>query len=252
MWFDKYGLVTNSEGGESGNDILYTAHYVAGLYLSGQVPNFSALDLALSQCEVTPGLYNRLQGRSNWYQSHDDYVGLVSMSSFFQDERYISHAIYEYGIKRSGPPALGAGPQAKFWTLANALSLFRGPRWVYNNVNPGTYALSSWRGRRPEVVATIKMAIGKSPGLLGWLYWAGFMVRGILCTDPADTNVFTLRWHMALATRDSKNPLTRWIGNRLRKQIKNVYGDAGQMLKWYFGKDNAVEHPLVALLKGVQ
>jgi len=249
MWYNKYGLVTNTENGQSGNDLLYTAHYVAGLALEGKLSRFERDKLinAIDKYEVRPGLFNRAPGGEGGQQAHDDYIGLVSICSFFFPEgRFLSRQIYNYGASTRVTQLENETPKNKWvYRLARLLNPF-GIKYVWNNVEPYRFNYPAWLAKRPEMLCTIQLSAHAWPGVFRLLYWFAFMFRGLFLKDKKDDNAFILRWHMALATRDSKIPFVPLIGLYFRAHLVKVWGGVGPLLHWNFGHNG---HPLKDILE---
>jgi hypothetical protein len=262
-WTDENGMMTdNDQGWSTGNGMLFMAHYAFGLHATGQLTQdeMDRIIAVYKNCQREPGLYNRLPGANGWYQAHDDLIGLMGAESLIRPnrkDRVLTQEILDYGRKT---PITGIDPTEPdpkkikmmkwMYPTLKALSYlnpfsFGKIRYVWNNVNPGTFQPSSWLGRRMEVIATMQMASGRFVNPIYWTYWAVNMLRVAAFKDK-DHDGYTLRFHSALAC-EGYGPVTSWICRQVRKAVARDFGDLGQLLGRYFVK---MHHPIVALCYG--
>jgi hypothetical protein len=261
-WTDENGMMTdNNQGWSTGNGMLFMAHYAFGLHANGILTEEEKARIlqVYKNCQRLPGLYNRLPGADGWYQAHDDLVGLMGAESLIRPDRrdrVLTKEILDYGrntpingIDPTEPDPKKIKMMKWMYPTLKALSYLNPFSWgkiryVWNNVNPGTFQPSSWLGRRMEVIATMQMAAGRFVNPIYWLYWAVTMLT--LLSPKRDIrrqDAYTLRFHSALAC-DGYGPITSWICKRVRKEVVKDYGGFGQMLAMYFNKP---EHPIAAL-----
>jgi hypothetical protein len=175
---NRFGLIDNDEslrGGNSGNALLFHAHYVWTLNRRGW---WSSEDRAITKgcvqkCQIEPGLFRRSQhglGFSDDQEGPDDYVGLISMTGadpWFQFAQDFLR--YGRGVKVAIGPALRLGGHPILATLLGWIRL----RYVFNNRLPGTLLepvrdsdqvkpnWSAWLGRFPAVIAHAEFAAGE-------------------------------------------------------------------------------------------
>lgn len=262
-WTDRFGMMTdNANGDPTGNGILFTAHYAFGLWANGLLTEEEKIRIltVFIDCQRETGLYNRQPGANSRYQAHDDLIGLMGAESLIRPnrkDRVLTRQILDYGrntpingIDPTEPDPKKIKMMKWMYPTLKALSYLNPFSWgkiryVWNNVNPGTFQPSSWLGRRMEVIATMQMASGRFVNPIYWLYWAATMLRVAVFKDK-DHDGYTLRFHSALAC-DGYGPVTSWICRQMRKAVARDFGDLGQLLGKYFVK---MHHPIVALCAG--
>lgn len=258
-WTDKFGLMQdNDQGDSSGNGVLFTAHYVYGLASNNLMTDAEKCRLlsVFDSCVQKVGILMRTPDNGGGYQAHDDLVGLMSAEAMMvpnKEDRHITKTIYEYGktAKIQGTDPTEPDPKKialHKWLYPLLKVLGLGHIWYcWNNVNPGTFHVSSWLQRRAEVIATMQMSLNNwyvNP--FYWLWWAVTMLT--LVYFPGDKSYrdgYTLRFHSAIVC-EGFGPISRWICKKVRQAVARDYVDFGQLLSAYFGKP---QHPIVALCK---
>lgn len=251
-WTDQHGMMTdNGQGHAQGNGALFTAHYVFGLSCNDILTDkeIARIKQVYANEFMAPGLLGKPTEFFKDRQAQDDMFGLMGAEALMcpkREDRLMTKAMYDYG--QISPVALESDAddtdKAVFKWL-KILTLRR--RWVWNNVEPGTFNADSWLGRFPNLIATMEMSQGKWVNPLKWCYWAGTMLQLVyLPGDKTYRDGYTLRFHSALAC-EGYGPLTNWICKKVRSAIARDYGDFGLLLGAYFAKP---DHPIVALCKG--
>lgn len=264
-WTDANGLMAdNPNGGSTGNGMLFMAHYVFGLSVNGALTQAEKdrVTAVYRKNQREPGLYDRLPTADDWYQAHDDLLGLMGADALMnpnRDDRALTKELYHYGVSTDIYAAdTSDSNQTKdkwnsilfpFFKLTSYLNPFHWGKicYVWNNVRPGKFHTNSWLGRRMEVIATMQMASGSFVNPIYWLYWAVSMltlVYGKKNTSYQDG--YTLRFHSALAC-EGHGWATNWICQKVRKQVQKDYGGFGEMLLSYF---NQPTHPIVPYTAG--
>jgi hypothetical protein len=252
-WTDVYGMIVDNPNGDtSGNGSLYTAHYVAGLAARALMTKQEKERLiqVYKNNMIIPGLFARAPSKLSDRQAHDDLFGIISADKILNPEtRDFTKQIYNYGKNTycNGVDELDHEQLLINVSTYNWLNrIFGKVRWVWNNVNPGRFHLSSWLGRRPELIATMQMTLKEDVNPFFWLYWAGIMLWTAYAPNKKDHDGYILKYHSALAC-EGYGLVTDWICKKLRLAVKRDFGDFGQLLGEYFNKP----HPLVKLLKDV-
>lgn len=255
-WTDIYGMMTdNSQGNSTGNGNLFTAHYAFGLSANGLLEHDKE---RLTQVYLNnfreAGLLNRKPGANDWYQAHDDIVGLMGADALMnpdRKDRLLTRAVYEYGQgSAQGIDSNEKDPKkiklnSQLYPALMILGLGK-IRWVWNNVQPKKFHVSSWLGRRMEIIATMQMSLGIAPNPFVWAYWAATMMQLVLKPKKDYIDGYTLRFHSALAV-EGYGPVSNVICKLVRNALNRDHGDLGQLLGSYFNKP---EHPIVELCKG--
>lgn len=258
-WTDKFGLMQdNSNQSTTGNGVLFTAHYVYGLCINNILSpeERGRLLQVLSSCVKPEGILMRSPDNGGGYQAHDDLVGLMASEALMcpdKKDRKITKKIYEYGktAKIKGKDPTEPDPKKisiHRWLYPLLKILGVGKIWyVWNNVNPGTFHVSSWLQRRMEVVATMQMQQNRwyvNP--FYWTYWLISMLSLVVKPNKEYRDGYTLRFHSALACQGF-GPITNWVCKKVRRAIVRDFGGFGQVLDAYFGNSKA--HPIGKLCK---
>lgn len=250
---DKFGLVqpeAGSPAGTSGNGLLYTAQAVVAYHDNDDLTQLKALafDTVFTMCEKQPGLMMRAPQGKDDQEGPDDYVGCGLFSSY-ADDGELAKRILSYGDVRCitfDPLAEDASKRTLskivYYTL-RILNLGRGIRYVYNNVDPGKFTLSSWLGRQPALIAHLKIAAGITPTLLERLVWCA----GLWVAPSKDNHdAWILSWCRVRSWRKRGilEKLSVWMWER---KFKKIWGNPGDLLAAYFNNPN---HPNAVYLKG--
>lgn len=264
-WTDANGMMTdNPNGNSTGNGMLFMAHYCFALHANGLLTDDEKhrIEAVYRLVQREPGLYNRLPGANDWYQAHDDLVGLMGAEALIhpdRKDRVLTKELYNYGISTDIYAAdMSDSNQTKdkwnailfpFFKMASYLNPIHWGKicYVWNNVRPGKFHTNSWLGRRMEVIATMQMASGSAVNPIYWLYWAVSMLSLVYGKkNPLYQDGYTLRFHSALACEGS-GFITNWICKKIREEVLKTYGGFGEMLLSYF---NQPSHPIVVLGAG--
>lgn len=250
VYTDQYGLITdNNQGNSSGNGLLYTAHYVIGLMAKGLMTEAERQRLiaVFAECEKTPGLFVRSPAQTG-YEAQDDIVGIMGAEAKLEgwkSKRTMTDDICNYGETTNADKLDPSDTTSLSKWVLRLLNVIPGKnKWVFNPVNPGTFSTSAWLGLHREVIATMWMGSGQSPGLFNWLYWAGSMLT---LTKNSDNNAYILAMHSGWAV-EGHGWLTNLVVGRVQAKVKAKYGDFGGLLATYFQDQN---HPLIKLCSGV-
>lgn len=254
-WTDSWGLMQdNDQGGTTGNGVLFTAHYVYGLYLNDLITSSEKDRLlkVLESCMLPEGILMRTPDNAISWQAHDDYCGFLGAEAMLRPrgDRLLTEKLYEYGTTADilGPDFEENNPKN---TKLNKIAYYALKiiglgkiKYAWNNIRPGRLHVATWLGRRIEMIATMKMSIDKFVNPIAWLYWAYFMLQGYISGfDKISQDGYTTRLHMAKAAQ-GYGTLTDWVCYLYLKQLKTHYGSLGAVLSDYFGKPH---HPIVKL-----
>lgn len=260
-WTDKYGLMQdNAQQGSTGNGVLFTAHYVFGLYASNLMTDKEKARLlnVFASCVQQAGILMRTPMNEGGYQAHDDLVGLMSAEAMMvpnKADRHITRAIYEYGKSNAihGIDETESDPkkiEMHKWMYPLLKVLGLGKIWYcWNNLNPGKFHVAGWLQRRMEVMATMQMQQNKwyvNP--FYWAYWAVSMIQLVWKPNPGYRDGYTLRFHSAVAVQGF-GPITNWICKKVRAVVVRDFGGFGECLDAYFTPEKG--HPVAKLCKGL-
>ena len=264
-WTDENGMMTdNNQGYSTGNGMLFMAHYAFALHANGLLggDEITRMIAVYKTCQREPGLYNRLPGANNWYQAHDDLIGLMGAEAVMcpnHADRLLTKELYNYGQNTDiyAADTSDSNLTKTKWNkilfgVFKGLSLlnpfgFGKIKYVWNNVRPGKFHTNSWLGRRMEVIATMQMASGSFVNPIFWTYWCASMLLLVYGKkNPSYQDGYTLRFHSAVACQ-GRGIVTDWICKKVREEILKTYGGFGEMLLSYF---NQPTHPIVVLGAG--
>ncbi len=257
-WTDEFGMAQiNAQGGTSDNGNLFTAHYVAGIVLKKLITadeKRRILQVYKNNFNY-PGILARFPGDTRT-EAQDDHFGLMGAEALLcpdPKDRAITAAIYEYGKagKCDGIDSLETDPtltKLDKWLYIPFKILGLGRvRWMWNNRNPGKFAVSEWLGRFFNLVATMQMSQRKFVNPFYWTYWCAIMLLMWYKPNVSDLDSYALNFHSALACQ-GYGPLTNWVCGKVHAAIKRDYGDMGQFMAAYVGTPN---NPYTTLLSGI-
>lgn len=253
-WTDEYGMtLDNDKGDVGGNGMVFTAHYVTGLVTKGISNNEKQRILQVYRNNFRfPGVLMRAPSKPDDREAHDDIIGLMSADAQLNPDpkdRALTRAIYEHG-KNNYCDGIDETDQEKLglnqWVFKALKGLFMGKvRWVWNNVIPNKFHVSSWLQRRMEMMATMQMCLQEQVNPLYWLYWASIMLYW--AKSKADAREGLLNFHMAMACQ-GYGFLTNYVCAQVRNKM-TASGGLGVVVGDYF---NNPKHPLVNLLNNIK
>ena len=254
VWTDQYGMTTNDPNGDStGNGNLYTAHYVYGLVSTNQINDSERQRILQVYANnfSQPGMLCRIPNFPGDRQAQDDIFGLAGAEALLSpNDRKMTRAVYSYGEHTEprgiDPTEPFPGAQGRVFLLIKALC-FGKCRWVWNNINPGTFSETSWLGRFPALLAVLQMSLRYDVNPLFWIWWATTTLSTSWFGNSTNNNGDCLILHGCIAAQ-GYGPLTNWICRQFHKGIRRKYGSAGVLMSDYF--QNPL-HPLCQLLKDV-
>lgn len=209
----------------SGNALLYESH------AAWIVKDYNKLGLhhshfynVLQKLTMASGLLNRKPLPAKDPQTHDDYIGAVSVCSAF--------GLYVYRRGREkGWWYNNLQPNQTFWQGVANVVLGRAP----------ISSLDFWHGRMPGVKQHYMLSAGVDPGKLGWLSW----LLSIWWTTrkPGNESGWLLTYLMIRTAEElcPNRKWTEWAASRFLKKLHEFYGGTVQELYVrYFGPN----HPL--------
>jgi hypothetical protein len=248
-------ITNNPQGNSSRNGNLWTAHYVYGLSATNQLNSVKEEHRILQVYQNNfsqPGILCRTPNFPDDRQAQDDLYGVMGAEALLSPHnRLMTRAIYNYGEhtepKGIDPTEPFPGAQNRVFLLIKFLC-FGKCKWVWNNVNPGTFDEASWLGRFPAFLAVMQMSLRYGVNPFFWTYWAVTTLRSAWLGDKTDNNGDCLILQGTVAAQ-GYGPLTDWICKQFHGGIKRKYGNVGGLMAAYF--DNP-DHPLVALLSSVE
>lgn len=219
--YDMVDIEPASTGKVSQNPIHFTALSIIALSEHGHLDHFwERFRIALEKCEVRPGVFNRTPTNVTDQNSIDDYMGVAVFAAYIDKgfaERFLAH-----GEKYA---------------------------WVYNNVDTkNSFNFSAYFGRFPALIATMKFAADRKPGLLQEIYWAGSVIWAAF-QDASDQDGWRMSFMMVKVakSRTLLTALATWVWKwRAKKVLKNGIG--GNLSEYWRGD---MRHPLVVNLWGI-
>jgi hypothetical protein len=249
---DQYGLITdNNLGNPSGNGILYTSYYAAGLSKKNQLDQEKVRLLQVfANNFMQPGLYCRNPSFPGDREAQDDGFGIMAADAFLNpNTRDFTKAILNYGKNTTcnGIDSLDTTHSTinkfLYWPL-KIVGLGK-IRYVWNNISPNTFSADSWLGRFLNFTATMEMATQTLVNPFLWLYWAFWILS--MYIGAANNNDYLLKWCSAIAV-EKHGFFTKTVCKLLYSRINKEYGSFSGLLSSYFNNPN---NPLPAFLEGV-
>lgn len=232
---DASGLAQLNPGEVSQNGSLFTLEYLITLLADHTATDeekkaeIDRIGKLLKALEPEPGLTIRFQG-STEFESMDNTVAFLTFSALFDEGRFGQRLELRGQNRVTGPDQSNeADKNNKTWPLANALSLWQGPKNVWNNQHPDLYCQQGWWGRSPAMLGLIQMIQGK---FVNPILWVSVLVGQFLgCTaDASNTDARKLPYVMwqYLKTRSFfwKMAYKVWIWTMMKKcpeGMKTVY-----------------------------
>jgi hypothetical protein len=190
---DVQGLVQIEPGQVSQNGSLITVESLLTILADStssqeeKDAEIAKVGTVLRSLETQPGLTIRNQG-STEYESMDNTIAILTYSGLFDQGRYGARMELRGGFRTTAPDqSQDADNNNKFWTYANILSLWQGPKYVWNNQHPDLFCNQGWFGRSPAMLGIIKMVQGKQ---VNPFLWISVMVGQFLGwnADPSNTD----------------------------------------------------------------
>lgn len=225
-YFINYPFMAPSHGGQlDGNSILYAGSY--GLLCARLFGEYkesaehSTMLYKLSYLEELPGMITRGPHKWNDPQTHDDYIGLCTLS-------FLNHSGAAFAICRRG--------QSSRWSYFREHGTWK--EW---------FNAQFWR--IPGVVQHIKLCAGAPWGLLDSFLWAIGVWSNTL-GNQSDTSGKILKWHLVSAYEmsDRKNLLCSWAVRKWKTKLSETYPNGmGDVFKVYYG----ASHKFVTWAQGI-
>lgn len=222
-WLKKYPYISHDKNGDwSGNAILETSQYLWIKYIIDDILLPERLWDVYENAKVESGLLSRGSHKSKDPQTHDDYIGFVSVAGLL--EPLLAWRIYNYGT---------------------------GHKWNY--MLPWTKDFRSWFNgqfwRMPGVVQTIKIAANEPLNLWDRFFlFLGFF--GSTLSPANSTSGRLLGWCQLMIYEHKKlNYLLPNLGiNLWKRDLKKHYPNLmGDVFSIYYGKD----HPFAVFMHGI-
>lgn len=227
-----------------GNALLYTSHVAIALWIHGARSikgwrTFYENAMAgVRRCEVTSGIYRRHPVHyCRDQESHDDYVGLATLSSF-------GGSSVAAMIARRGAQKVAVCIPIKVWRWTIKINL--NLPWYLPNAaefDPalgGKFGMSAWLGRFVPMVTHVRACAGLSTKWWQRLAWSlAVATSGV--KNPKRNDVWILPWNMCMAQR-TFSPMEAKARDYFFKRLKKHWGDKpmSQVFRAYFAK----HHPL--------
>lgn len=232
---DAQGLQQLNPGEVSQNGSLFTVEYLITLLADDssteeeKKAEIERICKVLRGLEVLPGLTIRNWG-STEFESMDNTIAILTFSALFDEGRFAQRLELRGQNRTHGPDqSQDKEKNEKAWPWANALSLWRGPKNVWNNQNPNLFCLQGWFGRSPAMLGLIKMVQKKYCNPFLWL--AVLVGQFLGCNaEPQNTDARKLNYVLwqFLKTRSLfwKMAYRVWIWTMMKKcpeGMKTVY-----------------------------
>jgi len=242
------GLYTDGVNGQpTQNGALFSLEYLLCLLGDPNTPESikQAEVMRLKQVyfmlEKFPGISSRVPGGTE-FDSMDNTGAIATFSGLYDDGNF-SKRSYAHGqnvkcdgISEDQDPA----GNHKWYSLANLINLFRGPKNFWNCNEPTKFCLAGWHGRSPGHVAFLKMTAGKWVGPFGQL--AILVGQFVGCfKDTGDTDARKLpycNWQFLKQRNFLWNLFYKLWCHILMRQYKNGMRDVYSI---YYGDPN---HPI--------
>lgn len=263
-----FGLVDNAsalEGKNSGNSILFHAHYVWTLVKRGLWTHeeATATARAIAQCEVTLGLIARVP-EDYWphmdQEGLDDQIGYCSMSAADSNLDFAAMWL-RYGRSVRVPIREVLAKSGHPW-LARLFGWIK-LGWVFNNVAPETMIewyrddagnmlskpnWGSYMGdfRYPQIIAHAQFCTkkeGERPGLWRRFWWAFSVWQTARFVDKGGTDQWVLSGHLVAGFRSGvqKSLICEWASKSYMERLYQRWpGGLNGVFAPYFG----MEHPI--------
>ena len=223
-YFQEYPYMAHTNGSLDGNSILYAGTYgLLYFKLFRAYPNSAEHSTLLYKNSlIESGVINKGPHKANDPQTHDDYVGLCSLS--FLNHGGAANAIYLHG-KLTG--------------------------WEFNNLPDSGWKnwFNSQFWRIPGVIQHIKLC-----ARVNWSIVDKFMfsisIIGAILGPQDDTSGKILKWHMITVYElsDQKNWFCSWIVRKWKAKTLATYsGGMGDVFNVYYGPS----HPFVKWAQGI-
>jgi hypothetical protein len=175
---DEFGLTGLNTDGTKGfstqNGALFTLEYLLCLLNDPTTSKrdkeneLHRLKQVYLMLEKFPGVSARKPGDSE-FDSMDNAGAMLTFSALFDDSNYAERS-YDHGndVMCDGiDETQDVGNNKKWYWLADALNLWRGPKWFWNCSNPNKFCFNGWHGRSPGFKAYLKMTSNRFVGPWG-------------------------------------------------------------------------------------
>lgn len=205
------GLYSAHPGGQSGNDILFSAEVLICLSTMLSENDFIMETKAVvrairKECETEDGLFARGNGYSQDQIGPDDLIGLGAISPFLAIE-CLDYLRSHWGYYKTG----------------------KNPHW-----------LAPWMYRFPALIAHLNFAAGRKPNIFLRTAWCWSVAFG---NRDDDQDSWILNSIMIYTTMQSRY-LCGWPERaaiaRYNSRLKSRWGSIRECLALYFGGPNAI------------
>lgn len=215
---NEFYLVHPPEASHSGNGTRYTGEKVMALAHHNALDDEERTRLAAAYkaCEREPGLLMRSPVNDFGYQSVDDTVAALYVSSVLGTG--YAKDFLKYGREKGATSVDDKNQSGKkllyskifFYLFRWVFGVSRFP-YVYNNINPETFSTSSWLGRQQQLICHAQFAAGENPP--GWrkLWWCLTVLWSMRARkEDWDAHVLTL-----YLVKEAKGK--SWLCDQVRK-----------------------------------
>jgi hypothetical protein len=248
-YFDQYGLMQPGPSVSSGNGLLFTAEYIMALMFNNELDEEERQRLikVYNSCELEPGLLMRSPIGAPFNQDQegpDDYVGAAAASYFLRDslaERILKYGnekgAYKYADEYEEPDR--REESRLFWGLKSLGGTLR-IDYVYNNIHPEYFTLSSYLGRQISLLCHLKFAAGEIPTETEKWFWCRAVEDGA-DAKKEDHDSWILSW-LLVRTMDERDPNCNEVATYWKEKLQQTWpGGIGEVLCAYFQNQ---DHPL--------
>jgi len=233
------GFIHPVKGQESGNGWLYTAETV--VVTGKNYPPPHDLLMASLDHEIVAGLLMRTTRNGFGQESIDDYVGAGAMSYLYGLSLALNILAYGKLI-----PATYLASDATFWDRVAFRILGQKIRYVYNNIESGTFTLRAWLGRFQHLIGFLEFCAGKRPP---WWRRAWMAVCFLLPASKKNHDRWIIPWVMSVILKECGTPMIRLALRFWSWRARRNFGTVGALLHDYFAKDEP--HPLELLTRNM-
>jgi len=222
----------------SQNGVRFTSEYVIALALERKLnEEKERLKKVFKSVEQKPGLLMRTPENSGGYQSIDDTIGAITVSYLLGTD-YASNFL-KYGREKfptENDETDTNKERVKMGrTIFSILKSFGPVRWVYNNINPQKFHISSYLGRFPQLIAHAMFAAGEPVPIWRQIWWSGSIIYSAFSKS---TDAKALAWQLVLVGRN-KSILCDLVSCFWSYMLKKHYPNGiGGVLKKYWSRNH--------------